>query len=65
MTGLEKSIAVKNLVREACSCSACVDCQFFNPEDETDGNYWCFLRDAEGRIPYRHDWHMESAMLNS
>ena len=65
MTGLEKSIEVKKMVSEVCSCSACVDCRFFNPEDTTDGNYWCFLRDIDGRVPHEDRWHMESAMLNS
>lgn len=64
MTGLEKIIAVRNLVCEMCSCTGCVDCDFFNPEDATDGEYFCHLRDIENNVPYNEGWHMESAMVS-
>lgn len=62
MTKQEKEVCVRDTLQEMCSYGDCASCSFFNPNDETDGQHWCFFRDKEGRIPYSSSWDMESAM---
>ena len=39
MTNLEKRLKLKNVVQHMCDCcSGCSECEFFNPEDHTDGD---------------------------
>lgn len=64
MTTLEKQSKVKKVLSRMCGYGdGCPDCEFFNPEDKTDGDYWCFIRDSEKRIPFDDDWDINSAMI--
>ena len=63
MTALEKKIGVARVLHHMCSYGECEDCEFFNPNDETDGTYWCGIRDMNGNIPYNEEWDMHSAMI--
>ena len=64
MTALEKNLVVEKIIHEHCSYGECVECGFFNPNDDTDGTYFCHARDLNGNIPYSEKWHMGSAMLS-
>ena len=63
MTSLEKKIGVERVIKHMCSYGECEECEFFNPKDETDGTYWCGIRDEDGNIPHTTEWDMDSAML--
>lgn len=52
----------KDLVQHECSISGCGECHYFEPEDDTDGEYFCGIRDKDNKIPYYTDWDMSSAM---
>ena len=64
MTALEKKILVKDVLMYMCAYGeGCLDCRFFNPSDDTDGNSFCHIRDKENLVPYDDDWGMNSAMI--
>lgn len=63
MTALEKKIGVRNALHHICCYGECEDCEFFNPNDETDGEHWCGIRDMNGNIPYNEKWDINSAMI--
>ena len=63
MTELEKKMGVKNALNYMCTCICeCITCDFFNPDDTTEGEYSCAIRDKDGNIPYYPNWDMDSAM---
>ena len=65
MTSLEKQTQVKDVLYHMCAYGeGCSECRFFNPEDITDGDYFCYMRDYNGYIPTSEDWHMGSAMIS-
>ena len=65
MTSLEKIKQLKDLLHEMCEYGdGCEDCRFFNPEDDTDGEVFCALRDDAGRTPYDEFWHMGGAFIS-
>ena len=65
MTRLEKQREVKDVLYHMCAYGdGCSDCRFFNPEDDTDGDYFCAIRDHEERIPTDDAWCMQTAMLS-
>lgn len=63
MTSLEKKIGVRNALHRMCSYSDCDGCEFFNPDDESDGMYWCGIRDINGNVPSDEKWDMNTAMI--
>lgn len=63
MTTLEKKVGVRNTLRNACGYMGCEDCEFFDPNDTTDGEYWCGIRDVNENIPFHENWDMNSAMI--
>ena len=64
MTALEKQIQVKDVLYYMCGYEqGCPDCRFFNPEDDTDGHFFCHIRDDKGYIPFNEDWNMNTAMI--
>lgn len=63
MTSLEKKIGVKKVICKMCSYGECENCEFFHPNDTTDGTYWCGIRDKDGNIPFHQEWDMNSAMI--
>ena len=64
MTELEKQKKVKALLHEMCGGMGCVDCIFFKPEDDTDGEFFCAIRDKDKNIPADPQWDMNSAMIS-
>ena len=62
MTALEKQNMVKNSLQRLCKHTDCEDCEFFNPDDKTDGFLWCAIRDKDRKPPSYKTWDMESAM---
>ena len=64
MTSLEKQSKVKDVLFRMCGYGdGCPDCDFFNPEDNTDGDHWCAIRDNQQRIPFDDDWDFMTGML--
>lgn len=49
------------LISDNC-VSGCEDCSFFDPEDDTDGRYFCSIRDRKKRCPEDSEWDFESGM---
>ncbi|MDY5986773.1 hypothetical protein [Sporofaciens sp. SGI.106] len=64
MTSLDKQIRVKNVIQHMCDYIECPECEFYRPEDDTDGNFYCAIRDYDKRVPYQKDWDMRSAMVS-
>lgn len=65
MTVLEKQIKVRNVLYRMCGYSdGCPDCDFFKPEDETDGEFFCAIRDSKKLIPFDNEWDIASAMIS-
>lgn len=63
MTRLEKLRQV--VLYHMCAYGdGCPDCRFFNPEDDTDGESFCAIRDHEKRVPLDDEWCMQTAMLS-
>lgn len=66
MTSLEKQRKVKEVLYLNCGYgNGCEDCDFFNPEDYTDGEFFCAIRDKEHLIPFDDEWDMNSAMISN
>lgn len=63
MTELEKQIGIKNVLMNMCRHTDCEDCEFFKPEDGTDGFTWCAIRDKDRKLPSYKTWDMGSAMI--
>ena len=63
MTALEKQSKLKEVLYRMCG-NGCLECDFFDPDDETDGEFWCSIRDKENLIPYDDEWDMTSAMIS-
>jgi len=65
MTALEKQVKVKEVLSRQCGWyGKCHYCDFFANEDNTDGEYFCMIRDSEKRVPFQHGWDIESAMIS-
>ena len=65
MTALEKQNKVKAVLSRMCGYGdGCPECEFFKLEDETDGEFWCAIRDKEKLIPFDDEWDMNSAMVS-
>lgn len=65
MTALEKQEKVRELIFRNCGYGGgCPECEFFRPEDDTDGEFFCAIRDSEKRIPYDDKWDMAGAMIS-
>lgn len=62
MMAVEKQNMVKNALQRLCKHTDCEDCEFFNPDDKTDGFLWCAIRDKDRKPPSYKTWDMESAM---
>lgn len=65
MTAFEKQKQVKDVLQCMCiyDSMGCPSCRFFHPDDDTDGEYFCAIRDYKGNLPCDGDcWNMESAM---
>lgn len=46
-----------------CEYGDCDDCEFFEPTDDTDGDFFCAIRDKQEEVPFRVGWDMESAFM--
>lgn len=65
MTSLEKQIQVRDVLYHMCIYDeGCSECRFFKPEDDTDGDFFCAIRDDKKHIPTDENWNMNSAMLS-
>ena len=64
MTALEKQIKIKELLHVMCGGTGCEDCILFKPEDDTDGEFFCAIRDKDKNIPADLQWDMGSAMIS-
>lgn len=62
MTQKEKLKALSDALQYKCNCECCVDCNFFEPEDDTDGDYFCGIRDNTKKIPWKKGWNMKTAL---
>lgn len=62
MTAKEKQKNLSKHIIRMCSHSDCNECDFFEPEDTTDGEYFCAIRDKDENVPYYMGWDMRSAM---
>jgi hypothetical protein len=58
----KKMKMVKKCIYEKCFLGECDGCIFFDEWDETDGEYFCAIRDNNGNIPYHTKWDIESAL---
>ncbi len=48
MTVLEKQAKAKEVLRRNCIYGdGCPECEFFKPEDDTDGEFFCAIRDLK------------------
>ena len=66
MTSLEKEIKVKEVLSYNCGYGdGCEECEFFNPDDTTDGEFFCAIRDSKNLIPFDDGWDMNSAMISN
>ncbi len=64
MTALEKQLKVKEVLYRMCGYGdSCSDCDFFNPEDTADGEFFCAIRDSKNLIPVDDDWDMVSGLI--
>ena len=61
MTQEEKMKALEKAVVRQCTYGECDGCKYFEPEDDSDGEYFCGIRDNEHRIPYHKRWNMKIA----
>lgn len=57
-----KKQMIGECINHRCAYGECDECEFFNPKDSTDGDYFCAIRDDMGNIPYYREWDMESAL---
>lgn len=64
MTALEKQKKVKGLLHVICGGVECEDCILFKAEDDTDGEFFCAIRDKDKNIPADLQWDMDSAMIS-
>ena len=65
MEALEKQGKVKEILCRNCRYGdGCPDCEFFNPEDGMDGEFFCAIRDSKKLIPFDDEWDMASAMIS-
>lgn len=65
MTALEKQGKTKEILRRNCIYGDdCSECEFFKPEDKTDGEFYCAIRDSKKLIPFDEEWDMTSAMIS-
>lgn len=65
MTALEKQGKVREILIRNCGYgNDCLDCEFFKPEDETDGEFFCAIRDSKKLIPFNEGWDIASAMIS-
>ena len=64
MTSLEKQKKVKNVIQRMCDYSECPECEFYKQEDDTDGEFYCAIRDHDKKVPYYTEWDMSSAMIS-
>ena len=65
MTVLEKQLKVEKVLYRMCGYgNGCQECEFFKPEDETDGKSFCAIRDSEKRIPFDYGWDIGEAMID-
>lgn len=65
MTALEKQCKVKEVLSRMCRYGdGCPDCNFFKSEDDTDGEFFCAIRDSKKLIPFDNDWDINSAMIS-
>ena len=62
MTREEKLNGIKSAIQDMCGCGECDGCEFFDPEDTTDGEQWCAVRDKDGRVPHLARWDADSAL---
>lgn len=62
MTFEEKMKALKDTLNNKCEYEYCDDCEFFDLEDDTDGDYFCGIRDNEHKIPCSKGWNMKIAL---
>lgn len=64
MTALEKQCKVKEVLSRMCEyVDWCPDCDFFKPEDDTDGEFYCAIRDSKKLIPFDDEWDIASAVI--
>lgn len=65
MTTLEKIEQIKDFLQFECRYGdGCADCKFFDAEDDTDGDFFCAIRDRENRKPADFDWSIISALVD-
>lgn len=58
----DKKQMLGECIYHRCSYGECDECEFFNEWDDTDGDYFCAIRDKDGNIPYYQNWDMNSAL---
>ena len=65
MTALEKQKKAKEILFRICRYhDDCHECRCFKPKDETDGDFFCAIRDSNGLIPFDDEWDMADAMIS-
>ena len=62
MTFDEKTKALNDCLYEHCCCNNCDECEFFDSDDDRDGEYSCGIRDHVGKVPYHDGWNMKTAL---
>lgn len=60
---MSKQLMLRNHLRKMCEYGDCDDCEFFEPTDDTDGCFFCAIRDKHEEVPFRVGWDMESAFM--
>lgn len=62
MTYKEKMQSLEDHMCNYCSYNPCDECEFFEPEDDTDGNYFCGIRDNNKKIPFHKGWNVNEGL---
>ena len=57
----DKIQSLRNCLKNMCWYGECDGCEFFEPSDTTDGDYFCAIRDKHESVPFREGWDMSSA----
>ena len=59
----DKIQSLRNCLKNMCWYGDCDDCEFFEPTDDTDGDFFCAIRDKHEEVPFREGWDMSSAFM--
>lgn len=62
MTKEEKMKALEGCLYEHCCCNTCDECEFYDEDGIGQDEYFCGIRDGNGKVPYNDNWNMKVAL---